>query len=144
MAEDSPSKSQDDDFLRMTTKMVAAYLRKNSVPSAQINEVIASVYGSLKAIDSRANAPKGADLKPAVAIKKSVTAEYIVCLEDGRKLKMLKRHLRSTYNMSPKDYRQKWGLSADYPMVAPKYAQARSVFAKQIGLGKGVGKKKTG
>jgi len=142
MADDTSGKAPDDDFLRMTATMVAAYLRKNSVPSAQINDVIASVYGSLKAIDGKANAPKGADLKPAVPIKKSVTAEYIVCLEDGRKLKMLKRHLRSTYNMTPEEYRLKWGLPADYPMVAPKYAQQRSAFAKSIGLGKGAGKKK--
>ena len=141
MAEDAP-KSSSDDFLRMTAQMVAAYLRKNSVPAAQITEVINSVYGSLRAIDGRANAPTAADLKPAVPIKKSVTPEYIICLEDGRKLKMLKRHLRTEYNMTPEQYRQKWGLSADYPMVAPNYAKQRSAFAKEIGLGKGAGKKK--
>src|SRR5665213_2392693 len=78
----------------------------------------------------------------AVPIKKSITPDYIVCLEDGRKLKMLKRHLRSTYGLTPEQYRQKWGLAADYPMVAPKYAEQRSVFAKKIGLGRGAGKKK--
>jgi predicted transcriptional regulator len=141
MAEDAPKPSSDD-FLRMTAQMVAAYLRKNSVPAAQITEVINSVYGSLRAIDGRANAPAPTELKPAVPIKKSVTPEYIVCLEDGRKLKMLKRHLRTEYNMTPEQYRQKWGLPTDYPMVAPNYAKQRSAFAKEIGLGKGAGRKK--
>lgn len=141
MAEDAPKPSSDD-FLRMTAQMVAAYLRKNSVPTAQITEVINSVYSSLRAIDGRANAPKATELKPAVPIKKSVTPEYIICLEDGRKLKMLKRHLRTEYNMTPEQYRQKWGLPADYPMVAPNYAKQRSAFAKEIGLGKGAGKKR--
>jgi predicted transcriptional regulator len=142
MADDAPKPSSDD-FLHMTAQMVAAYLRKNSVPTAQITEVINSVYGSLKSIDGRANAPTAAELKPAVPIKKSITPEYIVCLEDGRKLKMLKRHLRTEYGMTPEQYRQKWGLPADYPMVAPTYAKQRSAFAKEIGLGKGAGKKKS-
>ncbi len=146
MADDAPSKpaskSTEDDFLRMTAQLVAAYLRKNSLPAGQITEIINSVHGSLRAIDGKANAPQGEALKPAVSIKKSVTPEYLVCLEDGRKLKMLKRHLRSTYGMTPEAYRQKWGLPADYPMVAPKYAEQRSVFAKQIGLGKGAGGRK--
>ncbi|HVA35469.1 MAG TPA: MucR family transcriptional regulator [Stellaceae bacterium] len=140
MAEDAP-KPNSDDFLRMTAQMVAAYLRKNSVPATQITEVINSVYGSLRAIDGRANAPAAAEIKPAVPIKKSVTPEYIICLDDGRKFKMLKRHLRTEYNMTPEQYRQKWGLAADYPMVAPNYAKQRSAFAKEIGLGKGAGKK---
>jgi len=140
MAEDAP-KPNSDDFLRMTAQMVAAYLRKNSVPTTQITEVINSVYGSLRAIDGRANAPAAAEIKPAVPIKKSVTPEYIICLDDGRKFKMLKRHLRTEYNMTPEQYRQKWGLAADYPMVAPNYAKQRSAFAKEIGLGKGAGKK---
>ncbi len=135
MADDAPKPSSDD-FLRMTAQMVAAYLRKNSVPTAQITEVINSVYGSLKSIDGRANAPTAAELKPAVPIKKSVTPEYIVCLEDGRKLKMLKRHLRTEYGMTPEQYRQKWGLPADYPMVAPNYAKQRSDLAKSMGLGR--------
>jgi predicted transcriptional regulator len=140
MAEDA-SKPNNDDFLRMTTQMVAAYLRKNSVPTAQITDVINSVYNSLHAIDGRASATTTAALKPAVPIKKSITPEYIVCLEDGRKLKMLKRHLRTEYNLTPEQYRQKWHLPADYPMVAPNYAKQRSAFAKEIGLGKGAAKK---
>ena len=140
MAEDA-SKPNNDDFLRMTTQMVAAYLRKNSVPTAQITDVINSVYNSLHAIDGRASTTTTAALKPAVPIKKSITPEYIVCLEDGRKLKMLKRHLRTEYNLTPEQYRQKWHLPADYPMVAPNYAKQRSAFAKEIGLGKGAAKK---
>ncbi|MGH6967747.1 MAG: MucR family transcriptional regulator [Stellaceae bacterium] len=143
MAEDAPKPSSDD-FLRMTAQMVAAYLRKNSVPTPQITEVINSIYSSLRTIEGRANTPKAAELKPAVPIKKSVTPEYIICLEDGRKFKMLKRHLRTEYSMTPEQYRQKWGLPADYPMVAPNYAKQRSAFAKEIGLGKGAGKKKAG
>lgn len=138
MAEDAP-KQNSDYFLRMTVQMVSAYLRKNSVPAGQITDVINSIYNSLRAIDGR-NAPQ-ADLRPAVPIKRSMTPEYIVCLEDGRKLKTLKRHLRTEYNMTPAQYRQKWGLPADYPMVAPNYAKQRSAFAKEIGLGKGAGKK---
>lgn len=140
MAEDT-SKPSSDDFLRMTAQMVAAYLRKNAVPTAQITEVINSIYNSLRAIEGRSSATRPTQVKPAVPIKKSVTPEYIVCLEDGRKLKMLKRHLRTEYNMTPEQYRQKWGLAADYPMVAPNYAKQRSAFAKEIGLGKGAGKK---
>jgi predicted transcriptional regulator len=136
------AKTAEEDFLRMTAHLVAAYLRKNSVPAAQITEIVNSVHGSLRAIEGKIQAPQGADLKPAVPIKKSITPEYIVCLEDGRKLKMLKRHLRSTYNMTPDEYRKRWGLPADYPMVASKYAAQRSDFAKKIGLGKGAGKKK--
>jgi predicted transcriptional regulator len=147
MVDDAPSKtannkSTEDDFLRMTAQLVAAYLRKNSLPAAQITEIINSVHGSLRSIDGKANAPQREALKPAVSVKKSVTPEYLICLEDGRKLKMLKRHLRSTYGLTPEAYRQKWGLPADYPMVAPKYAEQRSVFAKQIGLGKGAGGRK--
>lgn len=140
MAEDT-SKPSSDDFLRMTAQMVAAYLRKNAVPTAQITEVINSIYNSLRAIEGRSSATRPTQVKPAVPVKKSVTPEYIVCLEDGRKLKMLKRHLRTEYNMTPEQYRQKWGLTADYPMVAPNYAKQRSAFAKEIGLGKGAGKK---
>lgn len=147
MADELPTKTAktaEEDFLRMTARLVAAYLRKNSVPAAQITDIVASVHGSLRAIEGKIQAPQGEALKPAVPIKKSITADYIVCLEDGRKLKMLKRHLRSTYNMTPDEYRRKWGLPSDYPMVASKYAAQRSDFAKKIGLGKGAGKKKAG
>jgi predicted transcriptional regulator len=138
------AKTADEDFLRMTAHLVAAYLRKNSVPAAQITEIVNSVHGSLRSIESKIQAPQSEALKPAVPIKKSITPEFLICLEDGRKLKMLKRHLRSTYSMTPDDYRKKWNLPADYPMVASKYAAQRSDFAKKIGLGKSGGKKKVG
>ena len=125
-----------EDILRMTAEVVSAYLSNNLLPASQISEVIQTVHTSLNAlgaakVDSMAEPPK-----PAVPVKKSVTPDYIVCLEDGKKLKMLKRHLRSTYNMTPDEYRAKWGLPVDYPMVAPNYAQQRSEFAKKIGLGR--------
>jgi len=130
------TKISAEDVLKMTAQVVAAYLSNNSLPAGQISEVIHAVHGSLNALndgraDSVAEPPK-----PAISIKKSVTPDYIVCLEDGKKLKMLKRHLRSTYNMTPDEYRTKWGLAADYPMVAPNYAAQRSDFAKKIGLGR--------
>jgi predicted transcriptional regulator len=104
--------------------------------AAQLPDVIRSVVDALASLDGQAEAPKAEALKPAVSIRKSITPDYLICLEDGKKLKMLKRHLRTTYDMSPQDYREKWGLPADYPMVAPNYAARRSEFAKQIGLGR--------
>lgn len=123
-------------LIEMTTSVVAAYLSNNSVASSQIPEVIQTVHHALKGLSGGRREPEPEPLKPAVPIKKSVTPEYIVCLEDGKQLKMLKRHLRTTYDMTPEEYRTKWGLPADYPMVAPNYAQQRSDFAKKIGLGK--------
>ncbi len=123
-------------LIEMTTAVVAAYLSNNSVATSQISEVIQTVHHALKGLGDGRREPEPEPLKPAVPIKKSVTPEYIVCLEDGKHLKMLKRHLRTTYDMTPEEYRTKWGLSADYPMVAPNYAQQRSDFAKKIGLGK--------
>ena len=127
------------DLLSLTAEVTAAYLGKNTVALAQLPDVIRTIYASLGGISSgAASAALPAEAgKPAVSIKKSITAEYIICLEDGKKLKMLKRHLRTVYNLTPDQYRAKWGLPNDYPMVAPKYAEQRSVFAKRIGLGKG-------
>ena len=122
-------------LIEMTTVVVAAYLRNNSVASAQISEVIHTVHDALKGL-SGGGEPEPEPLKPAVPIRRSVTPDYIVCLEDGKQLKMLKRHLRTTYDLTPEEYRAKWGLPADYPMVAPNYAQQRSDFAKKIGLGR--------
>ncbi len=139
MAEQIPNKVADEELLRMTADVVAAYVSNNMLPTAQLAEVINAVYLSLRGLDGRGGDAKGEPLKPAVPIRKSITPDYLICLEDGKKLKMLKRHLRSTYNMTPDDYRQKWGLPADYPMVAPNYAQQRSAFAKKIGLGRGTG-----
>jgi predicted transcriptional regulator len=130
------AKIADEDFLRMTADVVAAYVSNNALPTQQLAEIIGAVYSSLRSLDVHADA-KHEPLKPAVPIRKSITPEYLICLEDGKKLKMLKRHLRSTYSMTPDDYRIKWSLSADYPMVAPNYAAQRSAFAKKIGLGRG-------
>ncbi len=133
-------KVAEDQLLRMTADVVAAYVSNNSLPTAQLPDFIASIYASLRTLDHKQDAGEIGALKPAVPIRKSITPEYLVCLEDGKKLKMLKRHLRSTYNMTPDAYRAKWGLPSDYPMVAPKYAEQRSAFAKKIGLGRSGGR----
>jgi predicted transcriptional regulator len=125
-----------NDLLRMTTDVVSAYLGRNDLPAEQIPEVIHTVFGSLRELDASGTEIKVEPPKPAVSVRKSVAPDYIICLEDGKKLKMLKRHLRTMYNMSPDEYRAKWGLPSDYPMVAPNYARQRSDFAKQIGLGR--------
>jgi predicted transcriptional regulator len=130
------AKIADEELLRMTADVVAAYVSNNALPTQQLAEIISTVYASLRSLDADADA-KNEPLKPAVTIRKSITPEYLICLEDGKKLKMLKRHLRSTYAMTPDDYRAKWGLPSDYPMVAPTYAEQRSAFAKKIGLGRG-------
>src|SRR5579885_3534123 len=139
MAETATPKMAEEELLRMTADVVAAYVSNNTLPTGQLAEVISAVYLSLKALEGKGAEAKTEPLKPAVPIRKSITPDYLICLEDGKKLKMLKRHLRSTYNMTPDEYRQKWGLAADYPMVAPNYAQQRSAFAKKIGLGRGTG-----
>jgi predicted transcriptional regulator len=141
MAELAAPKTAEDELLRMTTEVVAAYVSNNTLPTGQLADVIHAVYNSLRSLDGQVIEPPAEVLKPAVAVRKSITPEYLVCLEDGKKLKMLKRHLRSTYNMTPDEYRAKWNLPPDYPMVAPKYAQQRSDFAKKIGLGRGTGRR---
>jgi predicted transcriptional regulator len=124
-------------LLGMTAEIVSAYLGQNPVSTNQIAEVIGTVHGALSTLgQGGAGTPPAAELRPAVPIKKSVTADYIICLEDGKKLKMLKRHLRTSYKLTPEQYRAKWGLPPDYPMVAPTYAALRSAFAKKIGLGR--------
>jgi predicted transcriptional regulator len=140
MAEPAAPKMAEEELLRMTADVVAAYVSNNTLPTAQLAEVINAVYNSLKSLEGQPAEAPSEPLKPAVAVRKSVTPDYLVCLEDGKKLKMLKRHLRSTYNMTPDEYRTKWGLPADYPMVAPNYAEQRSEFAKKIGLGRGTGR----
>ena len=140
MAETVASKIAEEELLRMTTDVVAAYVRNNTLPTAQLAEVISAVYGSLKSLEGPVAKLQPEPLKPAVPIRKSITPEFLICLEDGKKLKMLKRHLRSTYNMTPDEYRSKWGLAPDYPMVAPSYAERRSEFAKKIGLGRSAGR----
>jgi len=136
MSENPADKSSRDDILRMAVEIVSAYVSKNPLPASQIPEVIHTVFGSLSSLDGSSPEVKSEALRPAVPVKRSINPDYIVCLEDGKKLKMLKRHLRTTYNMTPDEYRAKWGLAADYPMVAPNYAAQRSDFAKKIGLGR--------
>jgi predicted transcriptional regulator len=125
----------NSDFLSLTTNIVAAHVSNNSVAVADLPKLIRDVHSALTSVGKDAAPQEAERPTPAVPIKKSVMPEYIVCLEDGKKLKMLKRHLKTAYNMTPEEYRDRWGLSADYPMVAPSYARQRSRLAKQIGLG---------
>jgi predicted transcriptional regulator len=127
-----PDPEEKPALLELTAKIVAAHLSGNSVPPADLPGLIRSVHDAL----ASAGAPPAPAPEPAVPVKKSVTPNYLVCLEDGKKLKMLKRHLRTAYNMSPDDYRARWGLASDYPMVASAYAKQRSELAKKIGLGR--------
>ena len=135
---DQPRSSE---LLALTTDIVASHVSNNTVAITDLPSLIQQVYAALSGLG---NAPAAAATRPhpAVPIKKSVMPEYIVCLEDGKKLKMLKRHLKTRYNMSPEEYRERWGLPSDYPMVAPAYAQQRSDLAKKIGLGTKRGKKR--
>jgi len=134
MSENSVNAASRGDLLRMTTDVVAAYVGNNPLPAGQVCDVISTVFGSLRNLG--ANGGRISPPIPAVPIRRSVTPDHIICLEDGKKLKMLKRHLRSTYDMTPEEYRAKWKLPVDYPMVAPAYAKERSDFAKKIGLGR--------
>ena len=129
--------ARTDELLKYASDIVAAYVSNNSVPITEIPGMIKSIHATLGGLAGAAANDIAATQKPAVTIKKSVTPEYIICLEDGKKLKMLKRYLRSRHGLSPEEYRAKWGLPADYPMVAPNYAAQRSEFAKKIGLGRG-------
>ena len=124
-------------IIDFTAEIVAAYVAKNSVTQAELPKLINDVHRALSVVSTGAPAREDVtEAKPAVTVKKSITSEYLICLEDGKKFKSLKRHLRSHYNLSPEQYREKWGLPADYPMVAPNYAQARSSLAKRMGLGR--------
>ncbi|WOI10508.1 MucR family transcriptional regulator [Thalassospira lucentensis] len=125
-----------DELLQMTVDIVSAYVSNNAIASAQIPELISTIFNSLDDLREVETIEEEEPLKPAVPIRKSIGDDYIICLEDGKKLKMLKRHLRTTYNLTPEEYRAKWGLPSDYPMVAPNYAKQRSQFAKKIGLGR--------
>lgn len=140
MSDQLRSDFSDSALLRMAADIVSAYVSKNIIPAQQIPELINTVFSSLAGLQGPGEELPAEPLKPAIPVRKSVTPEYIICLEDGKKLKMLKRHLRSTYNMSPDEYRARWGLPPDYPMVAPNYAAQRSEFAKKIGLGRGPGR----
>lgn len=123
------------ELVELTADIVSAYVSKNVIPGTEVPQLINDIHDALNKASARSAQPVREELKPAVPVKKSVTADYIVCLEDGKKFKSLKRHLRTHYNMSPEEYREKWGLPHDYPMVAPNYAAARSALAKKMGLG---------
>lgn len=121
------------DLHGMTTAIVVAHVANNVVPVSDLSKLIQQVFEALSKVESNAATPERP--QPAVSIKKSIMPDYIVCLEDGKKLKMLKRHLKTSYGLTPDEYRDRWGLPADYPMVAPNYAAQRSALAKKIGLG---------
>ena len=136
--EDNPPNMENKPALiELATQIVAAYVGKNAVEQSDLPKLISDVHRALEQAAGGASAGKGdgAEAKPAVAVRKSITPDYLICLEDGKKFKSLKRHLRTHFNLSPEQYREKWGLPADYPMVAPNYATSRSKLAKNMGLG---------
>ncbi|MFP4362128.1 MAG: MucR family transcriptional regulator [Alphaproteobacteria bacterium] len=128
-------KMSQNELLALTTEIVSSHVSNNTVPVSDVPDLIKHTYASLAGLGQPAEEEQAEKPTPAVPIKRSVTDDYIVCLEDGKKLKMLKRHLKTRYNMTPDEYRKRWGLSEDYPMVAPNYAKQRSNLAKKIGLG---------
>ena len=128
-------KAETSDLLVLTTEIVSSYVANNTVPVEDLPNLARQVYATLVSIGQSTGGGGVERPQPAVPIKKSVHPDYVVCLEDGRKLKMLKRHLKTAFNMTPEEYRERWGLPADYPMVAPNYARQRSSLAKKIGLG---------
>ena len=127
--------SESNNHIELAAEIVSAYVSNNSVPAGELATLLNDVHSAIVRVATGAQPIVVEAAKPAVPPKKSITNDYIVCLEDGRKFKSLKRHLRTQYNLSPEEYREKWGLPADYPMVAPSYAKARSALAKQMGLG---------
>jgi predicted transcriptional regulator len=122
-------------YIELTADIVSAYVSNNAVAAGDISSLISQVHAALLRVSNGQSEVVSETLKPAIAVKKSITPDHLICLEDGKKFKSLKRHLRTQYNMTPEHYREKWGLPADYPMVAPNYAEARSQLAKQMGLG---------
>ena len=126
---------EKSEVIEMTADIVSAYVGNNSVAAADLPNLIQSVHRALAGISTGSDVQEVAPKEPAVPVRRSITPDHLVCLEDGRKFKSLKRHLRTKYNMSPEEYRAKWGLPKDYPMVAPNYAEQRSTLAKKIGLG---------
>ena len=136
MAQNNDNSGRGDEILKLASEIVAAYVSNNPIPVSEVPAMIKSVHSTLGGLAGATQTEVSAAVKPVVPVKRSVHPDYIVCLEDGKKLKILKRYLRSNYNMTPEEYRAKWGLPADYPMVAPNYAAQRSEFAKRIGLGK--------
>ena len=137
MAQSSDNQhTKSDEILRLAAEIAAAYVSNNPIPVSEVPAMIKGIHGTLASLIGHSQSDIQTSQKPAVPIKRSIAPDYIVCLEDGKKLKMLKRYLRSNYSMTPEEYRAKWGLPADYPMVAPNYAAQRSEFAKKIGLGR--------
>lgn len=130
------SGSSDNDLIDLSTEIVSAYVSHNALSVADLPKLIADVHAALRGLKTGAVSEPAEELKPAVPVRKSIAPDHIVCLEDGKKFKSLKRHLRTHYNLSPEEYRDKWGLPADYPMVAPNYSATRSRLAKDNGLGR--------
>jgi predicted transcriptional regulator len=131
MADNSPGGT----YIELTAEIVSAYVSNNSVSASDLSALISQVHSALTRVSNGQVEAPNEPLKPAISVKKSITPDHIVCLEDGKKFKSLKRHLRTQYSMTPEQYREKWSLAPDYPMVAPNYAAARSQLAKQMGLG---------
>ena len=136
MSDDNQTRVSNGEILKMAVEIVSAYVSNNDVNTSQVPELINTIYSSLHNLNGSISVNETETLKPAVSVRRSINPDYIICLEDGKKLKMLKRHLRASYGITPDEYRAKWGLPADYPMVAPNYAEQRSNFAKKIGLGR--------
>jgi predicted transcriptional regulator len=126
----------ESDLIELSTEIVSAYVSHNAVSPTDLPKLIAEVHGALRSLQTNDTPAPVEELKPAVPVRKSVANDFIICLEDGKKFKSLKRHLRTHYNLSPEEYREKWGLPADYPMVAPSYSATRSKLAKENGLGR--------
>ena len=133
---------EKENLIEMAAEIVAAYVANNRIDAAELPSLIRQTYTALVSTNQMIAEPQEEPLKPAVPVKKSVTPDYIVCLDDGKRFKSLKRHLRTHYNLTPDEYRSKWGLPKDYPMVAPNYAEARSNLAREMGLGQ-KGKRRT-
>jgi len=127
--------TNSNELVELTADIVSAYISNNNVVSGDLPGIISDTFDALSKASAKASLPVKEDLKPSVPVKKSVHDDYIICLEDGKKFKSLKRHLRTHYDLTPEEYREKWGLPHDYPMVAPNYAAARSALAKKMGLG---------
>lgn len=140
---EQPAPKQDtnsNEVIELCTEIVSAYVSNNAISQADLPKLIVDVHSTLYSLSTKEIQPAQEARKPAVSVKKSITPDYIICLEDGKKFKSLKRHLRTHYDLSPEDYRDKWNLPADYPMVAPNYAAARSRLAREMGLGRKAGK----
>ena len=138
--QDGAAAGADNDLIDLSTDIVSAYVSHNALSVTDLPKLIADVHSALKSLQASRAPEPAEELRPAVPVRKSIAPDYIVCLEDGKKFKSLKRHLRTHYDLSPEEYREKWGLPADYPMVAPNYSATRSRLAKDNGLGRKAGK----